>query len=204
MALTKASSVIDACAEIAQNAVREGALIDLTDSFEAALGIQLALTDETAHASGTQVLVQVLFNTAGDEDWVTYHAFLALAGTAACEALADDPHADAGLTELHVASTTGYAAAGVLCIFIEDVDVFANSEWLRLVEFSSNHSITLLDGTVRQHAKTSQLSNLASTHRIALPFAAQKARVVYDNTMHGAAGSTVACRTLLHKVTAVS
>lgn len=198
MGITKSAvGVVDACAEVAQNAVREGAVMDLSEVYDAHVGIQLALTSETAH-TGTILKVQISFAETGDEDWIDYHTFLALSGTAESEVITNNPAA-AGTTTFTVASTTGFTADGILPVFLKDVSTFANSEWLMLVSAVSNTSVTVLDGSTREHAQNSVFYNVASTHRIFLPLSALRARVLYDNT-YDSDGSTIASRSVLNSV----
>ena len=147
MAATKTTAEVDACAELAQNAVREGTVIDLSTCFDAVLHIMLALTTATAH-TGTRVVVQTSGNSAGDEDWTDLWDAAYLIGTANLEVITNNPAA-AAETVFTVASTTGYVADGALDIFLEDVSVFANSEWMKMVSAVTDTSITVQDGSAR-------------------------------------------------------
>ena len=198
MALTKAGVALDACQEIAQNALTEGGTGDVSGAYEATLLLQLALTTETAH-TGTKVVVQVSGETSGDEDWVKFTEFVALVGTAAKENITNAPAA-IGTTVFTVASTTGFITTGLR--FIEDVTIFANSEWLYEKTYTTDTSVTMLDGSTRAHAVSSILYTGAESRTILIPASAQRVRVLYDNT-YDADGSTVAVRSRLAEVTAI-
>jgi len=199
MALTIAEEVVDVWAEVAQDAFREGATIDISPNYGTILHIDVALGTETAH-TGTEVLVQVSSSTADDEFWTTLKAFVALVGTAATEAITNNPLAASG-TSITVASTTGYATNGTM-LFLEDA-TFANSELVYQSDFVTDTSITILDGVKREHANTAVLFNLAETFAIELPLSTLRSRVIYNNA-YDPDGSTVATRTRLVKTTALS
>lgn len=198
MAPTKTDAILDACQEIAQNTLVEGATVDISDAYLAELAIQLALTTETAH-TGTKVIVQVSTETSGDEDWVDWAQFVALVGTANSEVITNNPAAVA-TTALTVASTTGYVTTGWR--FLEDVSTFANSEWLFQKTYVTNTSVTVVDGTTREHAQNSILYNVAEARVIRLPEGCVRARILYDNT-YDADGSTIAVRSRSVEVTGV-
>lgn len=199
MALTISEETVDAWAEVAQDAFREGATKDISPNYGTILHIDVALGTETAH-TGTEVLVQVSSSTADDEFWTTLKSFVVLVGTAALEAITNNPLAVGG-TSITVASTTGFATNGTL-LFLEDA-TFANSELVYQSDFVTNTSITILDGVKREHANTAVLFNLAETFAIELPLSTLRCRVVYNNA-YDPDGSTVATRTRLVKTTALS
>lgn len=201
MPLTKSSAELDAPAEVAQNAVREGTTLDVSDSYDTTLAIYTALCNTTAH-TGTRVRVQVSHNASGDEDWSPLTEFIACVGTANSEVITNNP-ATAGTTVFTVADTTGYTADGILNVFLEDVSTFANSEWLLMVSHVSNTSITMQDGSTREHAQNSIFYNVAQVNFISVPFGVQRVRVIYDNT-YDSDGATVATRCVRTKVTAVA
>ena len=198
---SKTTTAVDACAEVAQNAVREGALIDMSTIFEAALHIDLALCTETAH-TGSRVIVQTSGNSEGDEDWTDLWDVVYLIGTAVAEAITNNPAA-AGTTVFTIADEVGYVANGVLDVFLEDT-VFANSEWMKLVSAVVDTSLTVLDGSKREHAQTSSIFyNKAKRIIVPLGNDVYRARVIYDNT-YDPDGSTIACQSRVVKVTGVA
>lgn len=200
MALTIGNSTPDATAEIAQNAVREGAATTINDSYATVLNIFFAQTDATAH-TGTRIIVQVALNTAGDEDWTTFFEFISKTGTGNLEVITNNPAA-AGTTVFTVGSTTGYVADGVLEVFLEDVGTFANSEWLNMVSAITNTSVTMQDGSTREHAQNSIFNNIAKTYTVGVPIGYSRVRVIYDNTFD-VDGATVATRCNVAQTTAL-
>ena len=193
----KSVSAVDEWAEIAQNAVREGAEINISTCYEAALHIDMALSTTTAH-TGTKIEVQVSSNTSGDEDWTTLLSFIGPTGTANSEAITNNPLAAASTTAT-CADTTGFVADEIRWIFIEDATV-ANSELCLLVSAVTNTSVTWQDGTTNAHVQNTLMYNIANTYAISLPMWISRARVIYDNT-YDSDGSTVHTKCRLSKVT---
>ena len=199
MALTKSVAAVDEWAEIAQNAVREGALIDVSGCYSAILHIEIGLSTTTAH-TGTKIAVQISGNTSGDEDWTTLVEFIGPIGTAN-EASFDATEA-AGQTVLSVGLTAGFEADETRWIFIEDKGFAADSEMALLVSFVSNDTITIQDGLTNAKDTADDCYNIADTYAIEIPMAANRVRVIYDNT-YDANGSTVHTKTRISKVTAI-
>ena len=206
MALTITGAALDAWALLAQNAVREGAAVDLSESFASELHIDVALGNTTAH-TGTRILVQVSSAAADDEFWTTIQDFIALVGTANTEVVLNNPLA-AAASQIEVADLTGFTVAtgGTLLAFLLDNTV-ANSELVRIVSTSvegGNDLINLLDPVKREHAvTTSVLSNIAATYKVEIPMGALRARVLYDN-LYDADGAAIYCRTRVITTTAVA
>jgi hypothetical protein len=210
MALTKAVAVVDAWAEVAQNAVREGAVADLTETFDAVLLIDCALSSTTAH-TGTEIIVQVSSNTTGDEDWHVLTRLLGPVGTAVKADFAGTEAA--GQTVL---SVTNPATANVdndgKFKFVEHTATAANSEIVFQTADSGDDgdTVTVLDGITNEQTADSDLFDIDSAtasavgqYVIPIPFAVPRARVVYNNT-YDPDGSTVHTRCRLVKVTAIS
>ena len=204
MALTIAGSEIDAWALNATNTVRIGATVDVSDSYQSILHIDMALgTDATPHI-GTRVLVQCSSSSADNEFWTERMDFIALVGTANTEAITNNPLA-AAETSITVASTTGYVpgAADVptlLCLLIDNT--VANSELVRIVSYVSNTSVECMEGVKREHANTAVLTNVAATYSAELPLGTVRARVIYDNE-YDTVGSGIYTRTRITKTTAL-
>lgn len=199
MALSKSVAAVDEWAEIAQNAVREGATVDVSGCYNAALHINVAISSTTAH-TGTKVEVQVSSNSSGDEDWHELVSFLTSVGTANSEVPSDN--IDATDTTITVASTTGYDADETRMIFIEDTTV-ADSEICLLVSHVADTSITVQDGVTNAHiAATTVMYNIVDTYVIELPFSANRVRVIYDNTFDSN-GATVHTYSRITKVTGI-
>jgi len=200
MALTKSVALVDACQEIAQNTMLEGAVVDVSGCYAAALHIDFAQTNATAH-TGTKIRVQVSSNTpgGGDEDWHDLAEFTPAYGTTNLEAITNNPLAVGG-TSITVASTTGYTPG--MWVFLEDA-TFGNSEWVFVTVVTTNVSLTIVDGVTREHANTAVLNSIASRlPPIDIPDWAQRVRVVYDNT-YDSDGATVAVRCRISKLTGV-
>lgn len=200
MALTKSVDTVDACQEIAQNTVLEGAIKDVSACYAAALHVDFALTNAVAH-TGTKIIVQVSSNSAGDEDWQDlYPGLVSILGTTNLEVITNNPLAASG-TSITVGSTTGYTTNGSWR-FLEDVSVFANSEWIFQTAYVTNTSLTIIDGVTRAHAVSSILNSIAANYIFQIPDWANRVRIVYDNT-YDPDGATVAVRSRLSKLTGV-
>ena len=205
MALTQAGSSVDVWALIAQNAVREGAAVDVSDAFASTLHVDLALGNTTAH-TGTRMLVQISSAAADDEFWTTVYDSIWLVGTANTEIVLDNP-LTASAVQVHVADLTGFTVAtgGTLLAFMLD-NTEANSELVRITSTSvetGNDHINILDGVKREHAVTTTvLSNIAAQATFDLPLGTLRARVIVDN-LYDADGATVYSRTRITKTTAV-
>jgi len=205
MALTITPTAVDAWALTAQNAVREGTVMNLSDSFASMVFIDIALGDTTAH-TGTRVLLQVSSAAADDEFWTDLVEFVAVEGTANTEVVLNNPLAAAG-AQVEVAELTGFTVAtgGILLAFMLDNTV-ANSELVHIVSTSvegGNDLINIQDGVKREHAVTTTvLSNIAESRAIALPSGVLRARVLYDN-LYDANGAAIYTRTRVVETTSV-
>lgn len=200
MALTKTVAAVDACQEIAQNTVLEGAVTNVSACYSAALHVDFALTDATAH-TGTKIIVQVSSAESGDEDWQDlYPGMVSIVGTTNLQVTTNNPLAAAG-TSITVADTTGYTTNGSWR-FLEDVDTFADSEWIYQTAYVTNTSLTIIDGVTRAHAQNSILNSIAANYVFQLPDWVNRVRIVYDNT-YDSDGATVAIRSRISKVTGV-
>ena len=197
MTLAKAVEAVDEWAEVAQNAVREGAALDVSSNYETALSIDVAISNATPH-TGTKIAVQISSNGSGNEDWTTLVEFIGPTGTADLEALSGSEAI--GQTVLEVASTTGYEADESRWVFLEDVGAVADSEMLLQVSHVANTSITVQDGLTVAKDSSDQLSNIAQNYVINIPFAASRVRVIYDNT-YDSDGATVHTKCRASKVT---
>lgn len=197
---TKAGAALDACQEIAQNTILEGATVDLSASYEHLLQIWWALCNATAH-TGSKIIPQVSSIASGDEDWSDLQSPVVGIGTTNLEVITNNPLAAAGTT-ITMADTTGYTVNGSWR-FLEDVSTFANSEWVFQKTVSANTNITIVDGVAREHAVNSIMNSVAGCLTIPLPFGSLRARVLYDNT-YDADGATLAIRSRIITVTAVS
>lgn len=199
MALTKGVAAVDEWAEVAQNAVREGATVDVSGNYSSILSIDVALSSGTTH-TGTKVEVQISSNSSGDEDWTTLTSFISPTGTASSE---NPSGSEAiGQTVIEVASTTGFVADETRWIFIEDVGTVADSEMLLLVSAITDTSITVQDGLTVAKDSSDVIFNIAQNYSIDIPFAANRVRVIYDNTFDSD-GATVHTKCRISRVTGV-
>ncbi len=198
-AITKTVTQIDEWASTADQAIREGAVNDVSAAYDAVLHIDMALTTGATAHSGTKIDIQISSATSGDEDWSTYAEFLGPQGTPNTEAVTGTEAI--GATVIECASTTGlYDDAEARWIFFLNGTV-ANSELGYQVSFVSNTSVTVQDGiTAAQTSST--MSDIAATYTVRLPFSANRVRVIYDNSFDAAA-SAIHTRTRISKVTAI-
>lgn len=198
-ALTKSSVNTTDWTAVAQNAVGESGTIDISDSFSTVLYIEYSLTSATAH-TGTKFEVQVSRATSGDEDWVVLTSFTSKTGTPNTEAFGASESAAA--TVLEVANTTGYVADETIQIYAKDNSIAA-SELMLLVSHVTDTSVTVQDGITNAHDTSDAMWNIADSTVVELPFAANRVRVIVDNTFDSD-GATIDYRLSVTEVTAVS
>ena len=161
---------------VAQNTIAKSDEFAVFNYHHALLHLQAALDTTTAH-TGTRFIVQISGAVSGDEDWQDWAEFVALIGTAATDAIEDDPLA-AGSTAI---AFTGHALTveGIL-LMIED-GTLANSE-LVMESAQTANEVVVLDGTTNAHAAGTVIFNVAMVQNITLPKSAVRARLVVDNT----------------------
>jgi hypothetical protein len=190
-------AAVDEWAEVAQNAIREGTEVDISQAYGVILFIDMALSSTTAQTNGAAIKVQTSSATSGDEDWSDAVVFAGPTGTANDEAVSGTENA--GATVIECASTTGtYDDDETRFIFFEN-STAANSEMGLLVSHVANTSVTLQDGIT--NAQTgSTMWDIAKRYTVAVQFPALRVRVIYDNT-RDAAGATVFTYCRLVKVT---
>lgn len=196
--ITKSGAAIDAWAEVLQNAIREGAIFDVSGNYGHGVHIDLALTSEVAH-TGSEIIIQISSSSGDDEFWSDFLKFIGPTGTANAENITDNPLAAASTT-IAVASTTGYATKAAWR-FIEDATI-ANSELIWQTGYTTDTNITILDGTKRSHVLNTPMYNIAGTYYVRLPEEAQRVRVIINNT-YDPDGATLATRTRLSRITAI-
>ena len=177
MAISKTRGAFSAWAAVAMGGVGEGAIIDTSLHYLTRLHIQAFLDTAAATAhTGTQVIVQAFTGVdpaglpaAVDEYWADHLWWTILVGTCNPEPQLHltDP-APATTVLFPVTSTTGYAVADVAMPWIALQDpTLANSELLQLTAITGSTNITVLDGTVRTHAKTTSIfGNIAYSQTI--------------------------------------
>lgn len=172
----KLTTVLSGWTAVAQDALVHSGELDISGTSKAVMQIQAALDTTTAH-TGTRFLVQISNSITGDADWYPLTEFVALIGTAATDAIEDDPLA-AGSTAI---ALTGHALTveGIL-LFIED-GTLANSE-IALEASQSGNEVVILDGTENAHAVSTAIFNVAMMQLVTLPSTAMRARLVVDNS----------------------
>ena len=197
----KTSAVVDAWEEVAEDAVRTGAATTISDSDVTTVTVSVASTHLNA-GEGMYIIIQTSVKSSGNEDWTTIPGgkLLVLVGTANLVTITNNP-ANPGTTVFTVASTTGYTTDGIQYIFIEDLVDVTKSEIMQIVSFSSNTSITVLDGSTNQHTNTSVLSNLVEKHIFSIPTSAHRVRITYDNTFDAdGTAPTINCHATVDEV----
>ena len=181
-ALTITSSSVTDWTAVAEGAVAQSAVIDISGSYGTTIHVQAFLDTTDAH-EGTEFLVQTSTNTTGNEDWTNYMpGFIDLVGTANSEAITNDPLA-AGSTTITCADTTGYTvdATAMRWVAIED-GTLINSELVLQTGLTTNTSITCLDGTTNAHAAATVMWNVATSWSIRIPAGVgSRARIVVNN-----------------------
>ena len=203
-AITKSSAEVDVWAEVAENALREGATTSVSDAYRATVTVSVASTHADA-GEGMYIIVQTSATSSGDDDWTTVSGgkVLALVGTANLETITNNP-ATAGTTVFTVASTAGYTTDGIQYVFIEDAADVTDSEIMQVVSSITDTSITVQDGSTTEHANTAVLSNLAEKYTFSIPMTANRVRVLYDNTFDSdGTAPTVHTHATVDKVTGI-
>jgi len=209
MALTKtANTQVDEWAEVSQNAVREGAEVDVSGIYAGALHIDVAISNTTAH-TGTEIIVLWSSNTTGDEHWTPLVRFIGPTGTAISVALANQEVA--GQTDLGVTDpVTNNMDNNGKFKFIEAVTV-ANSEIVFQTANSGDagDTITIMDGLTNQQETTSNIFDIddataeaVGQYSIHIPIEANRVKVIYNNT-YDPDGATVHTHCRITKVTGV-
>lgn len=196
MGITKSCINLTDWTAVAQNAIVKSAEIDLSAIYETTIHIQGALDSVTAHL-GTRFIVQISGAEAGNEDWQNRTEFVELIGTAAIDAIEDDPLA--ALSTAIALTGHAYTVEGKW-LFIED-GTLVNSELVFVASQTANE-VVIIDGTTNAHVVTTPMYNLAFTKDIILPSSAYRARVIVDNS-YSAAGSTLDYKVGATKVSAL-
>jgi len=192
----KSTESVQEWTSVAQNTLSKSAEFDLSGVGSAVLHIQAGLDTTTAH-TGTEFFAQTSGASSGDEDWHTHADFVALIGTAATDAIEDDPLA-AGSTAI---ALTGHALTVLgKWLFIED-GTLANSE-LVMESAQTANEIVIIDGTSNAHAVGTDIFNVAMEQNITLPKSALRGRVIVVNT-YDADGSTLNYKVRVSKATGV-
>jgi len=197
MAITKAVEAITDWTAVAQNTVVQSATLDCSGHYGTILNIQAFLDTTTAHAAGTDFIVQVSSTTSGNEDWQDYTIFNALGGTAVKDDVENNP---LNATETSI-TLTGHALTALgKWIAIEDATL-VDSELFFEVSQSTN-AIVALEGVTNTHQNTADIYNIAISQVILLDASVYRVRVLVNNTIV-ATGSTLNYKLRATKITAI-
>lgn len=162
----------------------KGSAQDVSTKLAATLFLFHASIEAAANTNPGRFLVQVSGSSSGDEDWATVHEFDATISTADTEAMTATEAA--GVTELAVAATAGFAANDIL--YIQDTGTLADSEWARCQEISTDAFIKLIDGLTNAKDNADVIWNDADIFLCQLDLTAVgRVRVVFQH--EGAAGA---------------
>ncbi len=180
-ALTVTSSVIDDWAAVAEGAVDQSTVIDISSNYATVVHIQAFLDAAVAH-EGTEFKIQVSGNSSGNEDWTDYAVFSELVGTPDAQTLNGD--LAGGETAILLADTGGGYEAVQLgdWIAIEDSASAAANELVWRVGFTTDTSITALDATTNAHLSASNCYDIAMTRTLTIGMGhGSRARVICNN-----------------------
>jgi len=207
MVITKAVESITDWTAVDQNAVSESDTLDCSGHHATALGIQAFLDTEIGHG-GTEFIIQVSSNTTGDEDWHDYIKFVALKGTAYAKNITNNP-LEAGETTITLVGTENPPTEGYYEISsmgrwlaIKD-DTLINSELVLNTGFTTDTSITILNGTTNVHTQNTLMYDIAISKVIMLDATVNRVRVVVNNT-YDINGSSLNYKVRATEVTAIS
>ena len=191
----KSNDEIEDWVAVAQNTLVKSSEYDLSDAYMAVMHIQAALDTNAVAHTGTRFIVQTSATDEGDEDWMDATEFVALIGTAATDAIEDNPLA-AGSTDIKLTGH-GYTTEGAW-LLIEDATL-VNSELVRVASQTANE-VVAIDGTTNAHVLNTAMFNVAMVQSISLPKTAERVRILVDNT-YDDNGSTLNYRARVNKVT---
>ncbi|MBU2118641.1 MAG: hypothetical protein KJ954_13725 [Alphaproteobacteria bacterium] len=144
-----------------------------------------ALVEAAANTNSGFFSIQVSGAAAGDADWVEVFRFLCSSATGDTEEMtALEPAAE---TVLAIASTTGLVTPGQI-IYVQDDDTLAQSEWHMIQEYSSNASVTIVDGLKYEKAIADTIWTIAEVFTCTLDLTSVgRVRVIFIH--EGAAGA---------------
>ena len=194
--VTKDGSVVTDWTAVAQNTVVHSDILALTDDLSAILLLQAFLDQAATAHTGTKIVVEISWETSGDEDWTELTERVVLIGTAATDLIEDNP-LSAGETDI---ALTGHALTVLGKLLGIENGTLINSEIVREASQSANE-VVLLDGTTNEHAQNTAIFNVAISEAIAsLEAAVRRVRVVVNNA-HDPDGSTLNYRLMISRAT---
>jgi hypothetical protein len=140
--ISKSYAVALAHQAVTHPATVVGSVLDVSTKLAMTLVLFHASIEAAANTNPGKFLIQVSGAASGNEDWATPYEFDATISTADTEAMTASEAA--GVTELAVAATAGFAANDIL--YIQDTTVVADGEWGRCQKISTDAFIKLIDG----------------------------------------------------------
>lgn len=166
---------------VAQNTVAESATITCSAHYITLLHIQAFVDSNTPH-TGTEFIIHLSSKDSGDEDWHYFTKWTGLVGTADMEPIDDDP-LSASSTTITLSNTGGNYETAPMArwLAIED-STLVNSELVLNTGYTTDTSITILDGTTNEHAVSTLMSDIADTWTLILPMGTNRARLIVNNT----------------------
>ena len=138
--------------EIARGANVVGTAVVCAGWLMAQVTAWLANIGTTANATGVSFIIQASVETTGN-DWVDILRFTGTTTEAVDDALTGNE--GIGVTEIALASTTGYTVGGL--VYLKDLTGVAESEWGEVAAISAAASITLLDGLITAKVLTDDI-----------------------------------------------
>ena len=180
-ALTIDPEAITDWTAVAQNTVGESGTITCSGNYIYQVCVQAFNDSNTAH-TGTEFILQVSSKDSGDEDWHTFLKWHGLVGTADMEPIDDDALV-ATSTTITLSNTGGNYETAPMArwLAIED-GTLVNSELVLSTGYTTDTSITILDGTTNEHAVSTLMSDIADTWTFILPLGTNRARLIPNNT----------------------
>jgi len=202
-AQTKTQAVLQDWTLLASNTVvATTSEIDVGGMFSLTLYIQHALTTSgTAQDDGVFIVESASTNAALDEDWAEMFRIPMVTGTPNSEALVDTEPVGETLMDNLVSTTGLYTNDGSRWMFILD-NTIASSEMIKVIDASTNQSITLLDGITNEHTSADVIFDVANSSSYFVDvYQKDRIRIVIDNSLD-AGGPAIHFRISYEAVTA--
>ena len=182
------SVILDDWALIAQNAVREGTVQNITTWQSTTLYIAMAVANTTAHTDGTLFHIQISPVDSGDDTWLTLASnTMGIGITGSSTILDTTPNAASTTIRINIDSADKFGRFdddGIRHIFLLGSPTVANSEICTLTAHAigAASSVTILDPLTNTIGASSTFWDFAETYVYELPRQANRVRVVHDNT----------------------
>lgn len=171
----------------------KGSALDVSTKLSAMFLFYHATAEAAANTNPGFFSLKVSGAVSGDDDWFEIYRQYALATTGDTEEMtAVEPATE---TVLAIASTTGLVTPGQI-IYIQDDDTLAQSEWHMIQEYSSNASVTIVNGLKYAKAINDTIWTIAERTPFFLDLSAI-GRVRVDFIHEGAAGANSVVKALV-------